>query len=126
MAENSLPVSSVRFTKNSKMTLCSYLDSNIGLWERATGKSIQNFKGHVNENYLLPSFILKGEQPTEKQVIALSEDNKMVLWDINKQVPNKVIELKEQDKVKYLDVEEEYENTVACLFGKSKIVVYLI
>jgi len=28
--------------------------------------------------------------------------------------------------VKYLNVEEDYENTVACLFEKSTIVVYLI
>jgi len=110
--------------KNSKMLLCSNLDNSIVLWDKDSGRNLQTYKGHLNENYLLPAFIINGED-NKKRVIAPSEDQKnFCIWDINQPTPN--AEIKLTDKVKYIDVEENDETLVACILGKSKVSIFKV
>ena len=47
---------------------------------------------------MLPSFLIKGENDNGKRIIAPSEDNNIMLWDINQTTPRDIIDVKDMDK----------------------------
>lgn len=80
------PVSFVRFSPNGKFILASSLDNTIRLWNILQGKCVKKYTGHSNEHYcIFNTFTVKTVENKKKGgnfVVSGSEDNKVVLWDI--------------------------------------------
>lgn len=91
--------SNVSFTPNAKFILASTLDSTVRLWDYQADKTLKTYTGHVNRKCVLPlcdtpqygqSLIMMTSRycipsaltSTGQYLIAGSEDNKLVIWDL--------------------------------------------
>jgi len=123
LLENSPPLSSARLSDNSQYILLSALENNLSLWSIKTGKNVIDYKGHVNENILLPCFFTQSCSMTteEKFVVALGEDNKINVWDVAESQIKHTYELglAPNEKVKTWDLSEE--NKAVVLYGKNSL-----
>lgn len=92
--------SNVSFTPNAKFILASTLDSTVRLWDYQADKTLKTYTGHVNRKCVLPldatpqygqslmimmTFrycIPSALTSTGQYLIAGSEDNKLMIWDL--------------------------------------------
>lgn len=72
------PVTSIKLSANQKCILASSLDSSIRLFDRDNGQLLNEYKGHVNNDYKLISCMDK----TASYAISGSEDGKIYFWNV--------------------------------------------
>ncbi|KDO23503.1 hypothetical protein SPRG_11425 [Saprolegnia parasitica CBS 223.65] len=78
-----IPVSFAKFSPNGRFVLVSTLDGRLRLWDFARNRVIKTYSGHVNSSFcVFSTFSLHGGPPT---IISGSEDNTIVLYDVQTQ-----------------------------------------
>jgi len=121
LLENSPPLSSIKLSANSQYILLSGLENNLALCSIKYEKNLVNYKGHVNENILLPCFFTDSTSLSteEKYIVALGENNKINVWNAAESSIKHTYDLDSDEKVKTWDLSDE--NKAAVLCGKSTL-----
>lgn len=72
------PVTCVRFTKDRRCISVGSLDSKVRLFDKITGELLNEYSGHLNNNYKIDHVTSNNDQ----FVLSGSEDNRIYCWDL--------------------------------------------
>jgi mitogen-activated protein kinase organizer 1 len=111
------PVTCVHLTRDGQCILVSYLGNSLYLLDKETGELLNEYRGHVNNDFKLDSVI----SSNDKQILSGSEDGLVYVWDL---VDGKVVS-KLTHEAGHVVHSLSYHPTEQCLISACQSKLYV-